>query len=68
TRHCWQHLLQREMCCGAVMGQQPYGGARASGTTDKAGSINIFYRFVSARSMNENFVCLEDIQYPSNLI
>ncbi|KAG1731934.1 hypothetical protein EDB19DRAFT_1736117, partial [Suillus lakei] len=53
---------------GAVVGQQPFGGARASGTNDKAGSISIFYRFVSARSMEENFVGLEDFQYPSNLI
>ena len=43
------------------------GGARASGTNDKAGSMAIFYRFVSARSIKENFVGLEDWGYPSNL-
>ena len=56
-----------ENCTGAVVGQQPFGGARASGTNDKAGSMAIFYRFVSARSIKENFVGLEDYLYPSNL-
>ncbi|KAG1720169.1 hypothetical protein EDB19DRAFT_1778484 [Suillus lakei] len=62
------NIYYNQKCAGAVMGQQPYGGARASGTNDKAGSISIFYRFVLARSMNENFVGLEDFQYPPNLI
>lgn len=35
-----------DKCTGAVVGQQPFGGARASGTNDKSGSINIFYRFI----------------------
>ncbi|KAG1830338.1 hypothetical protein EV424DRAFT_1315656, partial [Suillus variegatus] len=53
-----------EKCTGAVVGQQPFGELeeRASGTNDKAGSISIFYRFVSARSIKENFVGLEDFQ------
>ncbi len=38
-----------DKCTGAVVGQQPFGGARASGTNDKSGSINIFYRFVVSR-------------------
>ncbi|EGO02285.1 hypothetical protein SERLA73DRAFT_178145 [Serpula lacrymans var. lacrymans S7.3] len=62
------NVYYNEKCTGAVVGQQPFGGARASGTNDKAGSISIFYRFVSARSIKENFVGLEDFQYPSNLI
>jgi delta 1-pyrroline-5-carboxylate dehydrogenase len=49
------------------VGQQPFGGARASGTNDKAGSMSIFYRFVSARTIKENFVGLEEFVYPSNL-
>jgi 1-pyrroline-5-carboxylate dehydrogenase len=61
------NVYYNEKCTGAVVGQQPFGGARASGTNDKAGSINIFYRFVSARSIKENFVGLEDVRYPSNL-
>jgi hypothetical protein len=38
-----------DKCTGAVVGQQPFGGARASGTNDKSGSINIFYRFIVSR-------------------
>ncbi|CAK9783390.1 delta-1-pyrroline-5-carboxylate dehydrogenase 1 [Cutaneotrichosporon oleaginosum] len=55
-------------CTGAVVGQQPFGGARASGTNDKSGSISIFYRFISARSIMENFVDPTEFQYPSNLV
>ncbi|KAJ8455415.1 hypothetical protein ONZ45_g18953 [Pleurotus djamor] len=62
------NVYYNEKCTGAVVGQQPFGGARASGTNDKAGSISIFYRFVSARSIKENFVGLEDFSYPSNLV
>ncbi|MCJ1418529.1 1-pyrroline-5-carboxylate dehydrogenase [Xylographa parallela] len=51
---------------GAVVGQQPFGGARASGTNDKAGSMNLLMRFVSARSMKEEFVGTEKVEYPSN--
>ncbi|BEI82527.1 hypothetical protein CcaverHIS002_0303950 [Cutaneotrichosporon cavernicola] len=53
---------------GAVVGQQPFGGARASGTNDKSGSISIFYRFVSARSIMESFVDPTEFSYPSNLV
>ncbi|KAF9498850.1 delta-1-pyrroline-5-carboxylate dehydrogenase [Pleurotus eryngii] len=67
-RNAAGNVYYNEKCTGAVVGQQPFGGARASGTNDKAGSISIFYRFVSARSIKENFVGLEDFQYPSNLI
>ncbi|KAK0656512.1 Aldehyde/histidinol dehydrogenase [Cercophora newfieldiana] len=51
---------------GAVVGQQPFGGSRASGTNDKAGSINIIGRFVSMRSIKEEFNALERVEYPSN--
>lgn len=49
---------------GAVVGQQPFGGARGSGTNDKAGSIINLYRWVSARSIKENFVPPADYRYP----
>ncbi len=49
---------------GAVVGQQPFGGARGSGTNDKAGSIINLYRWVSARSIKENFVPPTDYRYP----
>lgn len=51
---------------GAVVGQQPFGGARASGTNDKAGSINILSRFVSMRVIKEEFNSLDKVEYPSN--
>lgn len=51
---------------GAVVGQQPFGGSRASGTNDKAGSIAIMGRFVSMRSIKEEFVGMTEVGYPSN--
>lgn len=51
---------------GAVVGQQPFGGARASGTNDKAGSGNLLSRFVSLRSIKEEFVPTYKVTYPSN--
>ncbi|KAJ5347197.1 uncharacterized protein N7506_000450 [Penicillium brevicompactum] len=51
---------------GAVVGQQPFGGARASGTNDKAGSANLMTRFVSLRSIKEEFVPTYTVAYPSN--
>ncbi|KAL2127356.1 hypothetical protein VTI74DRAFT_10869 [Chaetomium olivicolor] len=51
---------------GAVVGQQPFGGSRASGTNDKAGSINILSRFVSMRSIKEEFNATTKVEYPSN--
>lgn len=50
----------------AVVGQQPFGGARASGTNDKAGSDSILRRFVSVRSIKEEFVPNYAVTYPSN--
>jgi 1-pyrroline-5-carboxylate dehydrogenase len=49
---------------GAVVGQQPFGGARASGTNDKAGSALNLIRWVSARSIKENLVPPTDWRYP----
>jgi 1-pyrroline-5-carboxylate dehydrogenase len=49
---------------GAVVGQQPFGGARGSGTNDKAGSVLNLYRWVSPRSIKENFVPPRDVGYP----
>jgi 1-pyrroline-5-carboxylate dehydrogenase len=49
---------------GAVVGQQPFGGARASGTDDKAGSIFNLVRWVSARSIKETFAPPTDHRYP----
>jgi 1-pyrroline-5-carboxylate dehydrogenase len=49
---------------GAVVGQQPFGGARASGTNDKAGSIFNLIRWVNARTIKETFVPAVDHRYP----
>ncbi|OLY92386.1 delta-1-pyrroline-5-carboxylate dehydrogenase [Cnuella takakiae] len=49
---------------GAVVGQQPFGGARASGTNDKAGSALNLYRWLSARTIKETFVPPTDYRYP----
>ncbi len=49
---------------GAVVGQQPFGGARASGTNDKAGSMINLLRWVSPRTIKETFVPAQDYKYP----
>jgi 1-pyrroline-5-carboxylate dehydrogenase len=49
---------------GAVVGQQPFGGARASGTNDKAGSMWNLIRWVSPRSIKETFIPATDYRYP----
>lgn len=52
---------------GAVVGQQPFGGARGSGTNDKAGSVFNFLRWVSVRTIKENFVPAANYLYPNFL-
>jgi 1-pyrroline-5-carboxylate dehydrogenase len=49
---------------GAVVGQQPFGGSRASGTNDKAGSMWNLIRWVSPRTIKETFVSATDYRYP----
>jgi 1-pyrroline-5-carboxylate dehydrogenase len=49
---------------GAVVGQQPFGGARASGTNDKAGSMLNLYRWLSARTIKETFNPAINFGYP----
>jgi 1-pyrroline-5-carboxylate dehydrogenase len=49
---------------GAVVGQQPFGGARASGTNDKAGSMANLLRWTSQRAIKETFVPARDFRYP----
>jgi len=49
---------------GAVVGQQPFGGARGSGTNDKAGSMWNLIRWVSPRTIKETFVPATDYRYP----
>lgn len=49
---------------GAVVGQQPFGGSRASGTNDKAGSALNLYRWINPRSIKETLVAATDYKYP----
>jgi 1-pyrroline-5-carboxylate dehydrogenase len=49
---------------GAVVGQQPFGGSRASGTNDKAGSMLNLTRWVNTRAIKETFVPATDHRYP----
>ncbi|PHH67637.1 hypothetical protein CDD82_1251 [Ophiocordyceps australis] len=53
---------------GAVVGQQAFGGARASGTDDKAGSGNLLTRFVNMRAIKEEFNATAQVAYPSNQV
>jgi len=63
-RHSAGNFYINDKCTGAVVGQQPFGGARASGTNDKAGSAANLMRWVSMRTIKENFVPLSSWRYP----
>ncbi len=63
-RHAAGNFYINDKPTGAVVGQQPFGGARASGTDDKAGSPLNLMRFVSARTIKETFVPATDWRYP----
>ncbi|KAL1957364.1 hypothetical protein VTO42DRAFT_6044 [Malbranchea cinnamomea] len=56
-----------DQCTGAMPGHQPFGGSRASGTNDKAGSATLLQRFLSPRTIKENFGVIDSVLYPSNL-
>ena len=60
------NLYINDKSTGAVVGQQPFGGARLSGTNDKAGSALNLLRWTSVRCVKENFLPLGDYRYPSN--
>jgi len=63
-RHAAGNYYVNDKCTGAVVGQQPFGGARASGTNDKAGSILNLYRWVSPRAIKEVGNPPKDWRYP----
>jgi 1-pyrroline-5-carboxylate dehydrogenase len=63
-RYTAGNLYLNDKCTGAVVGQQPFGGARASGTNDKAGSMWNLIRWVSPRTIKETFVPPTDYRYP----
>ncbi len=63
-QNCAGNFYINDKPTGAVVGQQPFGGARASGTNDKAGSMQNLLRWVSPRLIKETFVTPEDYKYP----
>jgi 1-pyrroline-5-carboxylate dehydrogenase len=63
-RHAAGNFYVNDKPTGAVVGQQPFGGARASGTNDKAGSILNLLRWVSPRTVKENLTPPTDHGYP----
>jgi 1-pyrroline-5-carboxylate dehydrogenase len=63
-RHAAGNFYLNDKPTGAVVGQQPFGGGRASGTNDKAGSILNLLRWVSPRSIKETFAPPHDHRYP----
>jgi len=63
-RHAAGNFYINDKPTGAVVGQQPFGGARASGTNDKAGSMLNLYRWLSARTIKETFNPPVDYSYP----
>ncbi len=63
-KHAAGNFYINDKPTGAVVGQQPFGGARGSGTNDKAGSVLNLYRWVSARTIKETFVAPRDYRYP----
>jgi 1-pyrroline-5-carboxylate dehydrogenase len=63
-RHAAGNFYVNDKPTGAVVGQQPFGGSRASGTNDKAGSMMNLLRWVSARAIKETFVPPTDYRYP----
>ncbi|EPZ33960.1 delta-1-pyrroline-5-carboxylate dehydrogenase [Rozella allomycis CSF55] len=61
------NLYINDKSTGAIVGQQPFGGSKASGTNDKAGALMNLLRWTSARAIKENFIHISDYIYPSNL-
>jgi 1-pyrroline-5-carboxylate dehydrogenase len=63
-RHAAGNLYLNDKPTGAVVGQQPFGGGRASGTNDKAGSVLNLHRWVSPRIVKETFDPPRAVGYP----
>ncbi len=63
-QNCAGNFYINDKPTGAVVGMQPFGGARASGTNDKAGSMQNLLRWVSPRTIKETFVTPENYRYP----
>jgi 1-pyrroline-5-carboxylate dehydrogenase len=63
-KNCAGNFYINDKCTGAVVGQQPFGGARGSGTNDKAGAMINLLRWVSPRTIKETFSPPTDYRYP----
>jgi 1-pyrroline-5-carboxylate dehydrogenase len=63
-RHAAGNFYINDKCTGAVVGQQPFGGSRGSGTNDKAGSPWNLLRWTSPRTIKETFVPPTSVGYP----
>jgi 1-pyrroline-5-carboxylate dehydrogenase len=63
-RHTAGNFYVNDKPTGAVVGQQPFGGSRASGTNDKAGSAQNLQRWVTTRTIKETFVPARHFSYP----
>ena len=66
SRHACGNFYINDKSTGSIVGQQPFGGARLSGTNDKSGSSLNLLRWTSARSTKEQFLPCDTIAYPSN--
>lgn len=66
-RHAAGNLYINDKSTGAVVGQQPFGGGRVSGTNDKPGSAMFLNRFVTPRTIKETFDYYPAISYPHQL-
>ena len=65
-RNAAGNIYYNDKSTGAVVAQHPLGGSRKSGTNDKAGSVLNLLRWVSPRTIKENFIPIEKFTYPSN--
>ncbi|KAJ6051417.1 uncharacterized protein N7446_006049 [Penicillium canescens] len=65
-KHAAGMLYLNTKCTGSTVAQQPFGGSRDSGTNDKTGTMAHLQRFVSTRTIKEEFAPLEKVTYPSN--
>ncbi|KAI5920644.1 Aldehyde/histidinol dehydrogenase [Camillea tinctor] len=67
-KHAAGNFYLNTKCTGSVVGQQPFGGSRDSGTNDKSGTVALVQRYTSVRTIKEDFEPLDSVQYPSNVV
>lgn len=67
-RHACGMLYLNTKCTGSIVGQQPFGGSRDSGTNDKTGTTTLLSRFTSIQTIKEDFGTIDEVDYPSNLV